>query len=301
VTNPIKVFINRLFKKQSLTVNEATTAPLTEQQIREIAEETHRYQPPQLLVGSGRDVGLVRNNNEDSLFTFIATMATEKRSLPFGIFIVADGMGGHQNGEIASEKAVRAMSTHIIKKLYTPLFGIQPHPPQESLQEIMEQGVLEAHRAVMRNAPGGGSTLTAVLVLGNQMTVAHLGDSRAYVIQRDGRMQAVTRDHSLVRRLEELGQITPEEAAVHPQKAMLYRALGQGEPSEPDISNHSFPHPGYVLICSDGLWNVVPEDKILRIINGATDLNQACADLIEAANAMGGPDNVAVIIVSLSD
>jgi len=108
-------------------------------------------------------------------------------------------------------------------------------------------------------------------------------------------------DHSLVRRLIELGQLTEEEAAVHPQRNVLYRALGQTEPFEPEINTMVLPHPGYLLICSDGLWGVVPEAEIFRIVMNAENPSLACHRLVEAANAAGGPDNISVVLLQYLD
>jgi serine/threonine protein phosphatase PrpC len=185
-------------------------------------------------------------------------------------------------------------------KLYLPLFGPGQKPPEESLQEIMQAGVFEAHRAILKHAPGGGTTLTAALVMGDQMTITHVGDSRAYVFQADGQVQILTRDHSLVKRLEELGQLTAEEAAQHPQRNVLYRALGQGEPFEPDVTTFPLPHRGYLLLCSDGLWGVVPENEIIHLIQSVPDLHQACQKLMDAANLSGGPDNISAVLIRLT-
>jgi serine/threonine protein phosphatase PrpC len=151
----------------------------------------------------------------------------------------------------------------------------------------------------MQAAPGSGTTLTAALVLGQQMTIGHVGDSRAYAIRSGGRIDALTRDHSLVKRLEELGQISSEEAAAHPQRNVLYRALGQGEVLEPDIFTSPFPQPGYLLLCSDGLWSVISNDTIYSIVHDATSLQGACQALITAANDAGGPDNITAVLVQL--
>ncbi len=297
----------KIFKSEVVEVEEtqleegADTAPLSPEQFREITQVSQRLEPAQLIVGSGRSVGRQREHNEDALFTFSSTLAGDSNSLPFGIYIVADGMGGHQQGEVASEVAIRAMVNHMLRKLYMPLLGLEPESPQDSLQEIMQEGVKAAHEVVLQQAPGGGTTLTSVLVLGNRMTIAHVGDSRAYAVHPDGRMQVLTRDHSLVRRLEELGQITPEEANSHPQRHVLYRALGLGEPFEPDVFTAQAPHPGYLLVCSDGLGNVVPEAEIFRLISTSPDLHQSCLNLIEAANAAGGPDNISAILVRMPD
>jgi protein phosphatase len=206
-------------------------------------------------------------------------------------------MGGHQHGEVASRVAVRIMAGYLVRKLYLPYLQVNHESQQESLQEIMQSGVMEAQQAVIRQVPGGGTTLTAAFILGEQVTIAHVGDSRAYFLNADGRSQVLTRDHSLVRRLQELGQLTEKEASIHPQRNVLYRAIGQGEPFEPDISTHLFPGSGSLLLCSDGLWGVVPDLEIFRIVNSATNPAEACQNLIEAANEAGGPDNISVILV----
>jgi serine/threonine protein phosphatase PrpC len=161
----------------------------------------------------------------------------------------------------------------------------------------MEQGIVEAQRAVLLNAPGGGTTLTAAMVIGDQITLSHVGDSRAYFIFPDGRIESITQDHSLVRRLQDLGQIDEKEASIHPQRNVLYRALGQREPFRPDIVTLTLPHPGYILLCSDGLWGSVPDMEILRIIYAAENPAVACHNLVEAANQAGGPDNISAILV----
>jgi len=112
-------------------------------------------------------------------------------------------------------------------------------------------------------------------------------------------MDVLTRDHSLVKRLVELGQITPEEAAIHPKRNVLYRALGQGEPFEPDVHSATAPNAGYLLICSDGLWGVVPETEMFRLITSAESPQQACQNLVIAANEAGGPDNITAILVRM--
>ena len=280
--------------------SQRTTAPLDESLVDTLIENHHpRIEPDQIIVGAARSVGMQRDHNEDSLYTFTAAIGTESSSIPFGLYIVADGMGGHQNGEAASETAVRTMASYVFKQVYQPIFGLKKESPEESLQEIMSQGVLDANEAVAAQAPGGGTTLTCVLVIGNRMTIAHVGDSRAYAIYLDGRMQILTRDHSLVNRLVEMGQITSEEAEVHPQKNVLYRALGQSEPFDPDVSTAPLPQPGYVLICSDGLWGLVSDAEMYRLITEASNPHLACQALVEAANAAGGHDNITAVLIRM--
>jgi serine/threonine protein phosphatase PrpC len=291
-------FFKRVFGNQSVPEPEnVQTAPLSEDLMVEVSSKMAPIRPAQLKVGTAQSVGKQRDHNEDTILTLNSVLADGAAELPFGIFVIADGMGGHQHGEIASGAAARAFADYLIQKLFLPFLSGDSDSQTESLLELMENGVREAQHAVTRKAPGGGTTLTAAVVMGEQVTMAHVGDSRAYFIYPDGRVQAITQDHSLVRRLQELGQITEDEAKVHPNRNVLYRALGQSEPFRPDIHTHPMPQPGYMLLCSDGLWGVVSDVEIFRIVNGAKDLTMACHELVEAANAGGGPDNISAILV----
>lgn len=295
-------FLKNLFSKKAppTAIDNVVTAPLSDIQLQSIkALAQNHYEPAQFLVASGQSVGRQRELNEDCLFTFTSTIAGNSSNPPFGLFIIADGMGGHQYGEVASNTAIRTISGYVMKKFHNSLFNMPTQPVEESLQEILQAAVMEAQRAVLREAPGSGTTVTAALVLGQQLTIAHVGDSRAYLLYNDQRMEAVTRDHSLVRRLEELGQITPAEAAVHPQRNVLYRAIGQGETLEPDVVTTPFPIGGYLLLCSDGLWGLVTDDEMCRLVYEAPSMQRACQNLVAAANGAGGPDNISVILVQL--
>jgi serine/threonine protein phosphatase PrpC len=281
-------------------IDTATTAPLTDQQIQSILHNKEvQYDLKQLVAASGQSVGKQRELNEDCLLALTTTLAGNSSSLPFGLYIVADGMGGHQYGEVASNAAIRTVAGHIMRKFQSYLFSLKPAPPEESLQEIMQAAVKEAQKIIQNEAPSSGTTLTAALVLGQQVTIAHVGDSRAYYIHPEGRTEVITRDHSLVKRLEELGHISPDEAENYPHRNVLYRALGQGDILEPDIFTLAFPQAGYLMLCSDGLWGVVSDQDMYRMINDAPTLQRACQNLVEAANAAGGPDNISVIIAQL--
>jgi protein phosphatase len=296
-------FLKKILGQQKSGEVEVSTEPLPASAQPTESEENvaPKIKPTQLIVGCAQSVGLQREHNEDSLFTLTSTLAGDSVEVPFGLYIVADGMGGHKHGEIASNLAARAMANQVIRNLYTPIFSTKPASPERSILEIMSQGTQDAHASVLREAPGGGTTLTAVLILGEQVTIAHVGDSRAYALRSDGSLQILTRDHSLVRRLVELGQITVEEAAYHPQRNVLYRAIGQSEPLDSDVSTHPLPHGGHLLVCSDGLWSTVPEKDLLEIIQTNPSPEIACQKLVEAANQAGGPDNITVILIRIPD
>ncbi len=281
-------------------VDGATTAPLSDHQIQSIIHnQTPRYEIQQLIAAAGQSVGKQRDHNEDSLLAITSTIAGNTGNIPFGLYVVADGMGGHQFGEVASNAAIRIMGGHVLRSFHSYLFNLPTQPMQEPLQEIMESAMKDAHRFVQREAPGSGTTVTAALVLGQQVTIAHVGDSRAYAIYPDGRINPVTRDHSLVKRLEELGHLSADEAANFPHRNVLIRALGQGEALEADVFTISFPQPGYIMLCSDGLWGVVADQDIYRAVTDAPNLHRACQNLVEAANVAGGPDNISVVLIQL--
>jgi len=258
------------------------------------------YSSPHINVGYGLSAGKQRNHNEDAFFTLTTMFSFNESEIPFGLYIVADGMGGHKNGEIASELAIRTIAGTILTEIYTPLMSLDPQPNELSFREIFHNGIEQANTEIISKSYGGGTTITAVLIVGDQMTIAHVGDSRVYSVDSGGNMEALTRDHSLVKRLQELGQITAEEAAVHPQRNVLYRALGQGEPFEPEIISSRRPETGSLLVCSDGLWSIVGMDGMRSIIKSGISPQDICDRLIDAANDAGGPDNISAIMVHFS-
>jgi len=293
-----------LFRKKAKPVvvsrGMADTAPLTEDQLNSIVSNQNvQFELQQLIAAAGQSVGKQRELNEDSLFALTNTMAGNSGNPPFGLYIVADGMGGHQFGEVASNAAIRIVAGIVLKKFHPYLYNLKQDAMEESFQEIMLEAVNEAQRVIQLEAPGSGTTLTAALVVGQQITFAHVGDSRASFVYPDGRIENITRDHSLVQRLQELGHITPEEAENYPHRNVLYKALGQGDILEPEIFTIAFPQPGTLMISSDGMWGVVSEKDIIHAVNESPTLQRACQNLVSAANAAGGPDNISVVLAQL--
>lgn len=291
-------FIRRLFHKPVRRPETANAAPLDEKPFEiTVSDSGEQMEMQQLISACGQSIGKQRNLNEDSLLAVTYTLSGNGGNTPFGLYIVADGMGGHQYGEIASNAAIRVVAGVILRKFQNSIFNLKPEVPDESLQEIMQNAVNEAQKMIQRVAPGGGTTLTATLILGQQMTIAHVGDSRAYMVQPDGQIEVVTHDHSLVKRLEEMGHILPEDAEHSPQRNVLYRALGQGDHLEADIFTIPFPTGRLLILCSDGLWGVLSGQELLRLVREAPSLERACRNLVAAANAAGGPDNISVVLV----
>ena len=294
-------YIRRLFGGAAGTSGQRKASPPLEQPEAEsvLGGQDVSYEMQQLVAATGQSIGRQRDHNEDSLLAITTTLAGKSVNVPFGLYIVADGMGGHEYGEVASNAALRVVAGQIIRKFHSYLFALPTQQPDESLQEIMAGAIENAHRAVQQQAPGSGTTLTAALVLGQQITVGHVGDSRAYILQPQGGFEQLTEDHSLVRRLEELGHLNKEEAANFPHRNVLIRALGQGDSLDVDVFTLPFPPHGTLMLCTDGLWGVLQETDMMRALSAAPTLQRACHNLVQAANAAGGPDNISVVLVQM--
>jgi protein phosphatase len=227
------------------------------------------------------DTGRQRNANEDSFFV---------RS---PIFVVADGMGGAQAGEVASKTAADAFDV-----------DLPDGPPEQVLRET----ILNANRSIhelARNDPsraGMGTTLTAAIVSAEREEVAigHVGDSRAYRL-RAGRLEQLTRDHSLVEEMRRKGQLTDAQAEDHPQRSIITRALGPEPEVEPDVHSVSAAPGDVFLICSDGLTTMLGEAQIGKLLSRATSMSAAVRALVDEANRAGGRDNITVLAFRLED
>jgi serine/threonine protein phosphatase PrpC len=207
-------------------------------------------------------------------------------------------MGGHNAGEVASSLAARLLTHDVLRRVYLPfLLDEEPGVGMAPLTEILRDAVQNANDKVHEQVPGGGTTLTCALILGQRAYIAHVGDSRAYLLT-NRELKQVTQDHSYVGRLMELGELSPEEAAVHPQRHVLYRAIGQGDNLDIDTYHQPLPPGSHLLLCSDGLSGLVSEEEIGKIITTSTTTQEACQRLIDAANAAGGPDNITAVLIA---
>lgn len=230
------------------------------------------------------DTGRQRENNEDYA-----------QALPeIGLFIVADGMGGHVAGEVASHLAVETVAA---------VFSRSPSPKLvRDDAPLLGEAMLAAHEAVTQRAEelelhGMGTTLTAVRVRGRMATIAHVGDSRAGLL-RAGRLKPLTRDHTLVAMLVESGALQPEEAHRHPERHVLTQAVGPASPIEPDVTQTRLPRGSRLLLSTDGLHDIVDPDELIELAS-QPDLEVAVKSLVDRANDHGGPDNVTVILVDV--
>lgn len=252
-----------------------------------------------ITFGHASDQGMVRLNNQDAVFSFLFSSVTVEEFPDFGIFVVADGMGGHQEGEKASAITARVVANSMAQKIYLPMLdgNDMNAADQPTIVEALVSAVQEANTMVREKLADGGTTLTTIIVRGEAAHIAHVGDSRAYWISSQSEIEQITRDHSVVQRLIELDQLTPEEAETHEQRNVLYRAIGQNEEVEVEIHRKRLLPDSYMLICSDGLWNMVSNNEILEIVKAATTPQEACEKLVALANTHGGTDNITVTII----
>jgi protein phosphatase len=229
--------------------------------------------------GTATDVGRVRDHNEDG-FLVDDTL---------GLVAVADGMGGHNAGEVASAAALDALRI---------AFGAGA--TIDSAVTVANEIVYEQSVAD-RSLRGMGTTLTAgALGIDGTLTLGHVGDSRAYLV-RDGRIDRVTTDHSLVDELIRAGELTEEEAERHPRRSQITRAIGLEPSVEVDVESVELRDGDRLLLCSDGLTTMVREPEILALVDDEPDPEQAAVRLVEAANAAGGADNITCVIIDITD
>lgn len=257
--------------------------------------------PLRLRIAARTDQGRVRRNNQDAVYT-------GKIKLPGGgtaqLCLVADGMGGAKAGEQASQIASEVTQA----QLQSGLDG-QPPPDDDAWQGLLRKAARAANSQVYEQSraneeqKGMGTTLTIALIVGDRLHIASVGDSRAYLLNprgvgEDGATTAqLTSDHSLVARLVDIGQITPEQARTHPQRNLLYRSIGTDPAVEVDTLSEQLEAGDVLLLCSDGLVNHVRDEEIARIALEQPDPRSACDQLVALANERGGRDNISVVIV----
>jgi PPM family protein phosphatase len=250
---------------------------------------------PGLHIGKLSHVGRERECNEDSFYVFDSTVKHEYDQEDFALLIIADGMGGHQSGEIASSLAIRAAAGAILEDVYLSYLTHRPSSNNQTLNEVLLAAVARANGAVQEEVPEGGTTLTIAILMGNNAYIAHVGDTRVYIFQQ-GQLKQVTKDHSLAQRLEDMGQATAEEATQ--VQNVLYKAIGQNDTPEADIYLQHLPAGASLLMCSDGLWGLIKQENIKETLLQAASPQAACEQLIQMANENGGRDNITALVVS---
>jgi len=230
----------------------------------------------------------------------------ESISEPMGVFIVADGLGGHDNGQVASRMTIALIAERMARELLAgPLASEKAGESAQPFDEdgcvaLLKGAVEDANTALCqvneRDKTDMGSTITGFMIVGDHAYIINVGDSRTYML-RGGQLYKLTNDHSLVEQLVAGGLIEPDEVYTHPQRSQIFRSLGDKLNVQIDIFKQQL-HPGDIMLsCSDGLWEMVRNPQIESILNTAPDPQTACVQLLDAANANGGEDNISAVVV----
>lgn len=239
-----------------------------------------------LDVYGGSDKGQVRDLNEDSF-----CVHGFEDGKPLGFCILSDGMGGHNAGEVASQRTVQFAAEELLKDPH-----LQEAP--KTLNLAAEYANRRVHEMAILNQGqrGMGATLVAAAVCPEAVYIANVGDSRAYALREQELIQ-ITKDHSVVEEMVANGTITPQEARNHPQRNIITRAIGAEFHTEADIFEYEYYAGDVLLLCSDGLSSMLTDTEIKEVINGSTDAKTMVTTLIDAANRRGGRDNITVICI----
>ncbi|GAC1645238.1 MAG: Stp1/IreP family PP2C-type Ser/Thr phosphatase [Herpetosiphon sp.] len=265
-----------------------------------LAAQERAVTPLLSSVGSRTDVGRHRPLNEDSFLVQESRIGVGGSMVNAGAYIVADGMGGHESGEVASRLAALAAGQVLTSRLAELGSGSPGVLSDASMRELVVEAAAAANRAVydegQKRHNDMGTTLTLALVVGDRCVIGNVGDSRTYRLHA-GQLQRVTQDHSLVMRLVSAGQITEDEIYTHPHRNAILRSLGE----KPEVEVDTFPvrleAGDGILLCSDGLWELVRNPRMNEVINGEAPAQQVVEQLVGEANANGGDDNITAVLV----
>lgn len=258
--------------------------------------------------GTATHVGRVRDHNEDYVAKLDYSLDQSGEIEPMGLYIVADGMGGYQEGEKASRDSVRGAFREFVevrilhdlrrpgtRKLDAPT---EPPPPDATIRSLVEEANRLVYHKRRQLGSNRGTTIAALLIVGDKAAVANVGDSRAYLL-RAGQLGQISQDHSLVYSLFKAGQITEDQIYTHPQKNEIYRSVGEREDVKVDVFNLTLQVGDRLLLCSDGLWEMVRNPRIAAILGSGVTPQAACDQLVAAAYDNGGEDNISAIAVYL--
>ncbi len=260
---------------------------------------TDETMPVTLEVYVAQSMGMTRSHMEDAVFSLNIKCLNPAKSDTLGLFIVADGMGGHMHGEMASSLAIQATSASLLASIINPAKCANVTLSEEQVHEALASAVQSAQDLVLSQVEGGGTTLTLALIINKTLHFAHVGDSRLYIASETKPLQALTLDHSLVQHLLDLGQINQDDALGHPQRNVLFRALGQPEGFKTDIGHLQLEEPCTLLLCSDGLWSLVDQETLSKRINEGGNYQDMANELVDMANSAGGTDNISAILVRI--
>lgn len=239
-------------------------------------------------IGVKSDIGEVRDRNQDSYF--ISSSET------YFLFVIADGMGGHKAGEIASNMAIEVMKMNLEEELKKAISN------DEDIKNKIEDSIRIANQKIYKKSledekfSGMGTTTTLAYEKDGKIYIGHVGDSRAYILRKNV-LEQLTKDHSLVEELLRNGSISKEEAKNHPQRNIITRAVGTSDDIEVDLIIKERYEDDILLLCSDGLSNMISDDQIKEVLLNSSSMNEACEDLVSLSKGKGGFDNITVLAI----
>lgn len=293
--------LHRLFERVLNSQEGVPTAMQLADALRIAVENVRRPDSIRIRIGKHTDVGKVREFNEDSLLAFTLERIRASINETISLLAVADGMGGHAAGDLASSLAVDTLAAQMVTQLLTQHFTNHVKTTAQHAREWLAAAVQAANATILahRHSVGNnmGTTLVAAVVVDNVVHIANVGDSRAYLLNREG-IRQITTDHSLVERLIALGHIDHHEARTHPQRNVIYRTLGDTPNVEVDYFTEYLNTGDRLLLCSDGLSAKLEDFEIWEIVMRSASPQDACEHLVRAANERGGEDNISVIILA---
>lgn len=271
-------------------------------------QEASTTEPPaesagrmRFVVGQKSDVGRQRDLDEDAMFVF--TMESTYESVPaqMGLFVVADGMGGHEGGEVASRLVIRTTTGELLHKVFSfELTGcaLSPQELQKAMIAAVQEGNEKVYLERQKRKTDMGTTITAVILKEWMAYVAHVGDCRAFRWGEDG-LKQLTTDHSIVASMVATGTAKPDEIYTHPQRSVIYRSIGDQPSVDVDVSSQEFCPGDRLIVCCDGLWEMIRNEGIEEVLMRQPDPQLACEEMVDLANLAGGTDNISVIVVQL--
>ncbi|HEU0001563.1 MAG TPA: protein phosphatase 2C domain-containing protein, partial [Ktedonobacteraceae bacterium] len=300
---------------QAVSISDVPTTEMSNKNgsLGSVSPESERTMPYSVQQLQGHNLGLAvitetdrgikrkHKPNEDSLFAMQGARTHNSQPQQFGLFVVADGMGGHANGQDASRTAIQNIIDFMLPRISTEN-GLNDEGYKNLLMEGVQQANLAVHQRNLQDHADMGTTMTAALVVGSTAYIANVGDSRTYLYREPEGLRQITHDHSVVASLVDAGIIKPDDIYTHPKRNQIYRSLGEKPGVEVDAFIQPLQANDKLLLCSDGLWDMVRDPEIQRVVSSSIPTpTQIGKNLIQAALDGGGEDNVTVIVVSITE
>lgn len=257
--------------------------------------------PTTLRAAARSHPGRLREANEDSvIFCQLSSLLAGGTSPQVGFYAVADGIGGHDRGEVASRRVLQQLAAAVLDRVFKRVLLVERPTDQAWMERAVRDCILAANAELLAlqraNHSDMGTTLTAALIIDGRAAIANVGDSRTY-LWRDGALVQVTRDHSLVASLIAAGHLAPEAIYTHDQKAMIYRSVGESDDLAVDVFALTLQPDDRLVLCSDGLWEMVRDEGLAGVLAGQAEPQAVCDQLVTDANRAGGEDNISVLVV----